>query len=619
MADRLLHRGPDDGGVWADASQGVGIGHRRLSIIDLSPLGAQPMRSANGRFIIAYNGEVYNFTELRQELEKRGALFRGHSDTEVILEGFACWGVEAMVHKLLGMFAIAVWDNQEHALSLIRDRIGVKPLYWTYTDNLFLFGSELKALHAFDGWRPQIDRDAIGDLLAYSYIQAPNSIYQAVHKLEPATILTLDAGGRITQRVYWSMAEVARNGAAAARMDDREAIMQLEALLKDAVKRRMVADVPLGAFLSGGIDSSLVTALMQAQSTRPIRTFTIGFSEDGFDEAAHARKVAAHLGTEHAEHYFAAADALALVPKLPDMYDEPFADSSQLPTHLVSAITRKHVTVALSGDGGDELFAGYNRYVWFDRIWRAVGPIPLPMRRALMAALRGVPVGVWDKAAQMVPAAFRPRQVGDKVHKLARALGARNPMEMYQLLLLQGDRPHRLFAGGHEANERLPAQPAVALQTGPFVPQMQFHDMLAYLPGDIMTKLDRASMSVSLEAREPLLDHRLIEFAWTLPLSMKLRGGEGKWILRQILDAYVPRHLMARPKAGFGIPLQQWLCGPLRGWAEALLAPQALEADGFFNAKAVHTAWRRLQAGSESPYLIWNVLMFQAWKQRWHA
>ena len=615
MADTLVHRGPDDSGVWVDASMGVGLGHRRLSIIDLSPLGAQPMLSANGRYVVAYNGEVYNFAELRAELERRGHSFRGHSDTEVITEGFAEWGVAETARRLLGMFAIAVWDKKDLSLSLIRDRVGVKPLYWTQTDRLFLFGSELKALHEFDGWQPEIDRQSIGDLLAYSCIPAPHSIYLGVHKLEPGRILTLDVNGDISQSIYWDLAEVVRRGSHVSPISEQQAISQLHDLLKDAVKRRMVADVPLGAFLSGGIDSSLVVALMQSQSSRPVKTFTIGFSEAGFDEAAHARKVARHLGTEHTEHYLPASDALALVPQLADMYDEPFADSSQLPTHLVSAITRRHVSVALSGDGGDEVFAGYNRYVWFDRIWRVAGPIPLPLRRVLAAGLQGIEASAWDKAASLLPSRVRPLQMGDKVHKLAAALAGQDQMQIYQRLLLQGSQPHRLLRNHAMRPRQIPDFPATQRS---FVPVMQFNDMLAYLPDDILTKVDRASMAVGLEAREPLLDHRLIEFAWSLPLTMKLRGGQGKWILRQILDLYVPRKMMARPKAGFGIPLQQWLCGPLRQWAEALLEPRQLAADGYFNSEAVAQAWSGLLQGHESPYLMWNVLMFQAWKQRWH-
>ena len=618
MAESLRHRGPDDAGVWVDALAGVGIGHQRLSIIDLSPQGAQPMRSGNGRYIIAYNGEVYNFKELRQELQQRGHVFRGHSDTEVIAEGFARWGIGETVRRLLGMFAIAVWDQQSRSLTLIRDRMGVKPLYWSHQNGLFLFGSELKALHRFEGFRPHINPAAVGDMTAYSYIAAPYSIYHGVYKLMPGTMLHLGQDGQLRFETWWDLGQVVRTGytKANAGMDAAEAMDALEVLLKDAVGRRMVADVPLGAFLSGGIDSSLVVALMQAQSTRRVRTFTIGFSDDRLNEAPYARQVSDILGTDHTEHLFSANDALQIVPQLADIYDEPFGDSSQLPTYLVSALTRRHVRVALSGDGGDELFAAYSRYAWFNRIAQILAPLPPVMRRSVAGLLHRIPSDRWDRTGAMLPARYQINRPGEKLHQLAAAIGAQDRAGLYQILMQQGATPNRFLRNPppQRIGHVLPVNDAS------FVPHMQFDDMLGYLPGDILTKLDRASMATGLEAREPLLDHRLVEFSWTLPFQMKMRGGEGKWILRRLLGRYLPSNLIDRPKAGFAVPLQDWLRGPLRDWGAALLDPKVLEEDGFFDGAAVLAAWERLQKdGSESPQLLWNILMFQAWKQRWHG
>jgi len=614
MAESLRHRGPDDAGVWVDALAGVGIGHRRLSIIDLSPQGAQPMVSGNGRYIIAYNGEVYNFGELRQELQRRGHVFRGHSDTEVIAEGFACWGIGETVRRLLGMFAIAVWDQQSRSLTLIRDRVGVKPLYWSHQNGLFLFGSELKALHRHDGFRPHINPAAVGDMIAYSYIGAPYSIYHGVYKLMPGTMLHLASDGQLRFETWWDLTEVVRAGRA--RIATADALEILETLLKDAVGRRMVADVPLGAFLSGGIDSSLVVALMQAQSTRPVRTFTIGFANDRLNEAPHARQVADILGTDHTEHMFSADDALQIVPQLADIYDEPFGDSSQLPAYLVCALTRRHVRVALSGDGGDELFAGYSRYTWFNRITHILSPLPMAMRHMVAGLLRRTPTERWDRIAAMLPARYRINQPGEKLHQFAAAIRAQDRAGLYQILMQQGANPNRFLR--HPPPQRIGH--ALPVSDASFVPHMQFDDMLGYLPGDILTKLDRASMAAGLEAREPLLDHRLVEFSWTLPPQMKMRGSEGKWILRRLLGRYLPPNLIDRPKAGFAVPLQDWLRGPLRDWGAALLDPKVLEQDGFFDGAAVLAAWERLQKdGGESPQLLWNILMFQAWKQRWHG
>ena len=616
MAASLRHRGPDGSGVWVDALSGVGVGHQRLSIIDLSENGAQPMLSGNGRYVIAYNGEIYNYSALRAELERKGQSFRGHSDTEVLVEGFVCWGVKETLRRLTGMFAIAVWDKQRRVMTLIRDRLGVKPLYWSYQDGLLLFGSELRALRQFDGWRPVINPAAAGDMAVHSCIAAPYTIYHGVFQLLPGALLTLDANGETRQETYWNLTRIAQSGQGAKVPDTQETVKEVEALLKDAVRCRMVADVNLGAFLSGGVDSSLVVALMQAQSASKVRTYTIGFSDDRLNEAPYARQVADILGTDHTEHVFRDSDALELVPGLAEIHDEPFGDSSQMPSHLLACLTRKHVKVALSGDGGDELFAGYDRYAVFDRAWRALDLLPAGGRRGLARAIQTLPMRRWDRIGEILPMRYRLNYPGERLYQLAEAMGAKDGLGFYQAMMRQGPSPERFL--------RHAPQPRIT-QAGPvsergLLLQMQFNDMQVYLPDDILTKLDRTSMAAGLEVREPLLDHRLVELAWRLPVSMKIHGSRGKWILRRILGHYLPAHLIERPKAGFAAPLRQWLQGPLREWAEDLLNPQRLQAEGYFNAQGVREAWDRLQAGEgESPYLLWNILMFQAWLRRWHG
>ncbi|MFN3077750.1 MAG: asparagine synthase (glutamine-hydrolyzing) [Alphaproteobacteria bacterium] len=560
MADSLVHRGPDDGGVWVDAAAGIGLGHRRLSIVDLSPAGHQPMVSADGRYVIVYNGEVYSHQVLRTELEALGRRFRGHSDTEVILEACAEWGVPATVRRLIGMFAIALWDRKTRTLTLVRDRLGIKPLYWGRFGSLFLFGSELKALRAHPGWRPEINRDAVVSFLRHNYVPAPHSIYLGVHKLEPGRILTLDADGVQTDETFWDARAVALAGLAdPLQASDEEMTGQLDALLRDAVGRRMVADVPLGAFLSGGVDSSTVVAMMQAQSDRRIKTFSIGFDEAGFDEAPHARAVAEHLGTDHTELYVRWDDALALVPKLSEWYDEPFADSSQIPTFLVSEMTRRHVTVALSGDGGDELFAGYNRYFLASTLWRQMNRLPRPLRKLASAGLRLPSQEAWDRLFRLVPAAFRLPQAGDKLHKLAAVLEKDDADAIYRRLVTHWDGDDETVAVGGIEPRGILWDEALKTRIPGFVDRMQFLDTVTYLPDDILTKVDRASMAVALEARVPLIDHRVVEFSWRLPASAKIRGGQGKWLLRRVLDRYVPRSLIERPKMGFGVPVAAWL------------------------------------------------------------
>lgn len=620
MGDAIRHRGPDDWGVWTDEAAGLALSQRRLSIIDLSPAGHQPMVSACGRFVITYNGEVYNHQEMRRQLEARGIAFRGHSDTEVILEACAAWGVEHTVKALIGMFAIALWDRQTRSLTLVRDRLGIKPVYWGRFGGLFLFGSELKALTAHPGWTPEINRDAVSAFLRHNYVPTPLSIYKGVHKLESGCILTLRDGAEPEITRFWDARQVVGD-AVRHRLDltDAEATDQLEALLKDAVGRRMIADVRLGAFLSGGIDSSTVVALMQTQSRQPVRTFSIGFNEKGYDEAQHAKAVAAHLGTEHTELYVDPRHALEIIPKIPDWYDEPFADSSQIPTFLVSEMTRAHVTVALSGDGGDELFAGYNRYKLADNVWGKLKAIPRPLRRLGAASLRAVPPRHWDRLFSMVPARLRHGQMGDKLHKGADVLLLGDGEAFYRRLVSHWTDPDSLVAGGHEPKGILWNDEAKAIVPD-FVERLQFLDLVTYLPDDILTKVDRASMAVALEARVPLIDHRVVDFAFRLPRHMKRRNGQGKWLLRQVLYRHVPKELVERPKMGFGVPIDAWLRGPLRDWAENLLSETALRDHGLVDPAPVRAMWAEHLSGARNwQYLLWDVLMLQAWKTRYHT
>lgn len=617
MAFALRHRGPDDQGVWSDADAGIAFAHRRLSIVDLSQAGHQPMISANGRFVMVYNGEVYSFAEIRADLEARGHVFRGHSDSEVILESVAAFGIEATVKRLIGMFAIALWDRQERTLTLIRDRVGIKPLYWGKIGSLFLFGSELKALRTHPGFTARVDRRAVAGFMRHGYVAAPHSIYEGVHKLDPGSILTLPWRGEPQIARFWDARGIALAGMAnPLKATDAELTDRLEALLVDSVGRRMIADVPLGAFLSGGIDSSIVVALMQAVSPRKVKTFTIGFDTPGFDEAPHAAAVANHLGTDHTELRVTAQQALAVVPRLSEWYDEPFADSSQIPTFLVSEMTRRYVTVSLSGDGGDELFAGYYRYKLATRLWRGPSVLPQSVRDVGAAAIRSISVEQWSRWLAFLPDKVRPPQVGDKMHKFAEVLNAGDSSALYRRLVSFWE-PAELMPGVNEPRGVL-WDGAVADDFPELLDRMQFLDLVTYLPDDILTKVDRASMGVGLEARVPLLDHRVIEFAWQLPRAAKIRGGVSKWLLKQVLYRHVPPKLVKRPKMGFGIPLAEWLRGPLRDWAEALLDEQSLRDGGLLDAKRVRQYWsEHLQGKRDWQHRLWLVLMLQAWRERW--
>jgi asparagine synthase (glutamine-hydrolysing) len=619
MTETLRHRGPDAGAVFADAGASLALGHRRLSIIELSPAGAQPMISSCGRFVISYNGEVYNAAELRPELEAAGRRFRGHCDTEVILEGAAVWGVETTIRRLIGMFAIALWDRNERVLYLIRDRLGIKPLYWADFGDRILFGSELKALRADTSWTPTLDRDSLAAYLRFAYVPAPHTIYRAVKKLPPGSVLTVRERGALEIASYWSLAEAARAGQSA-RLDvsEQEAVAQFDALLRDAVGRRMVSDVPLGAFLSGGIDSSTVVALMQAQSPRPVRSFSIGFRERGFDEAPYAAEVARHLGTDHTELYISPDHALSVIPNLANIYDEPFADSSQIPTFLVSEMTRRHVTVALSGDGGDELFGGYTRYFHGRTLWRLLKALPQPARNLAAVGMHAVSPSAWDTLGAVMPLSLRPAQFGAKMQKLARVLaGEPEPGSIYRHIVSRWADPENILVDGSEPDGPLDDR-CVNELVPDFIERMQYLDTVTYLPDDILTKVDRASMAVSLEARVPLLDHRVVAFSWMLPRAMKAADGVGKRMLRRVLNRYVPRDLIERPKMGFAVPLKDWLRGPLRPWADALLDERRLVAEGIFHPEPITRRWREHLAGSHDWHdPLWAVLMFQAWKDRW--
>jgi asparagine synthase (glutamine-hydrolysing) len=619
MSDTLLHRGPDDGGTWVDTEARMALGHRRLAIVDLSPEGHQPMVSAEGRYVIVFNGEIYNFLELRRQLEQLGHRFRGHSDTEVMLAAFSQWGLDAAVRHFNGMFAFALWDRQERVLHLGRDRLGEKPLYYSWLGQTFLFASELKALKAYPNFNPEINRDALALYLRHNYIPAPYSIYQGVYKLPPASILTVQLGEAVAQPVpYWSAKSIAESGINQPFTgSETEAIAQLDTLLRDAISLRMVADVPLGAFLSGGIDSSTVVALMQAQSTQPVKTFTIGFYEDSYNEATYAKAVAQHLGTDHTELYVTPAEAMAVIPKLPTLYDEPFADSSQIPTFLVAQLARQQVTVSLSGDAGDELFGGYNRYFWGHRIWQQIGWIPYSLRSAVTCALTKRSPQLWnDTFANLHPilqATFKHQNPGDKLHKLAEVLAAKSPDAMYTGLVSHWKEPEAVVMGSSEPSTVLTNSQAWA-NLPDFTQRMMYLDTVSYLPDDILVKVDRATMGVSLEARVPLLDHRLVEFAWQIPLAMKIRKDQGKWLLRQVLYKYVPPSLIERPKMGFGVPIDAWLRGPLRDWAETLLNERRLRQEGFFNPQPIRQKWAEHLVGDRNwQYYLWDVIMFQAW------
>jgi asparagine synthase (glutamine-hydrolysing) len=630
MTQAIESRGPDAFGAWTDPEAGIALAHRRLAIVDLTSAGAQPMVAAGGRYVLSFNGEIYNHMKLRQELDCFRAsplamtgiaamttrrTWRGYSDTETLLAGFEAWGVEATLQRATGMFAFALWDREHRVLTLGRDRLGEKPLYYGWqgqgSKSVFLFGSEVSALRRHPAFAAAINRNSLALYMRHNCIGGQHSIYQGIYKLLPGHLLTLAAGQtEPCVWAWWSAAEVAQRGVAQPFTGSPEqAVDALEALLNSAVGQQMVADVPLGAFLSGGVDSSTVVALMQAQSNRPVKTFSIGFYEAGYNEAEYAKAVAQHLGTEHTELYVSAQQALDVIPKLPLLYAEPFADSSQIPTYLVSQLARQHVTVSLSGDAGDELFCGYNRYQMTSRLWGKLQRVPMSLRRATAAALTAVPPASWDSIGCFLPVA----RLGDKLHKVAALLGHATVADLYRGMVSHWPEPDTLVLGAHEPASALTGS-QTALQGFNEVEHMMAMDMLSYLPDDILTKVDRAAMGVSLETRVPMLDQRVVEFAWSLPLDYKLRGGVTKWPLREVLYRHVPRSLIERPKMGFGVPIDHWLRGPLRDWAENLLSESRLRQEGFLNPLLIRHKWAEHLSGQRNwQYHLWDVLMFQAW------
>ena len=643
MTDALVHRGPDDSGVFVDDSAGVALGSRRLAIIDLTEQGHQPMVSADGRFVLAYNGEVYNFSDLRRELMSRGVRFRGSSDTEVLLMGVQVWGLRETLRRSNGMYGLAVWDRADRRLQLARDRFGEKPLYYGWSRGVFLFGSELKALARHPAFGPEIDRDALALYFRHNCVPSPYSIWRGIAQLSPGSTITLDqrdpVGHMPHPEAYWTLREVAQTGVLSrgsgesapgpaptglardgggTTEEPSDQVHELERVLGASVRMRMHADVPLGAFLSGGIDSSLVVALMQANRRDRVKTFTIAFEDSAFDESSDAMRVAEHLGTDHTELVVTDKDALETIPRLPVLYDEPFADSSQIPTALLASLARKHVTVALSGDGGDELFAGYNRYTWAEKFWHRVEPVPRSVRHVAARAIDTVPPVWWDaafeRAGRFLPKSLRVRTPGTKIQKVARVLDAGDLLETYRLLASHLDEPVRMVPGASE--------PATVITDSSGWPEvdavelMLYLDTMTYLPDDILTKVDRATMGASLENRVPFLDPDVAAFAWGLPFDLKMRSGTGKWLLRELLYRYVPREIVDRPKMGFGIPLGGWLRGPLREWAEELLRPQRLQDEGYLEPGTVGNLWQEHLSGrTDRQYELWDVLMFQAWLQ----
>ncbi len=626
MSDTLIHRGPDDSGIWVDATFGLGLGHRRLSILDLTSAGKQPMHSACNRYVIAFNGEIYNHLDLRQQLavsKGRVPVWRGHADTETLLACFEEWGIEKGLQSCVGMFAFAVWDRQERVLTLARDRMGEKPLYYGWQGDILLFGSELKAIKAHPIFSGEIDRDALALFLRHSCVPAPYCIYKGMAKLMPGHYLSFplsnpEAAKLVTPVAYWRLNDAAESGQSHLFTGTaNEAVDLLEKQLSQSVAEQMLADVPVGAFLSGGVDSSTIVALMQAQSSRPIRTFTIGFDEGGYDEAVYAKAVARHLGTEHTELYVSPKNAQAVISLLPSMYCEPFSDSSQIPTFLVSEMARQSVTVALSGDGGDELFGGYNRYLSARKVWSKMQSLPAPARLMVTKVLKSFAPETWDRLFELVRP-FLSRRLylenpGEKARKLAGVLCVADKKVFFQQLASHWNDPAGIVINAHEPQTLL-TDSATWPMVDSFEHWMMAIDTQTFLADDILVKVDRAAMANGLETRVPMLDHRIVELAWKMPLDLKIHNGQGKWLLRQVLCRHVPQELIDRPKMGFGIPLDKWLRGPLRDWAEALLDESRLQQEGYFHSAAIRQKWMEHVSGRRNwQYHLWDVLMFQAW------
>ncbi len=618
-------RGPDGAGQWADPESGIGLDHRRLAIIDLTEEGIQPMISSSGRFVIVFNGEIYNYRILREQLEKADSFqgWRGHSDTEVMLEAIEQWGLEKGLKSFSGMFAIALWDREKRKLFLARDRMGEKPLYYSKQGNTFLFGSELKALMTYDGFNKKVNRNSLSSYLRYHYVPAPHTIFENVHVLMPGTWISVSHDGAISKaKEYWSLLDCAREAENKIfTAPDADIIDTLEDLLLNVIEREMIADVPLGAFLSGGIDSSLIVSLMQQCALSPVKTFTIGFDDKAYNEAKDAKLVAQHIGTEHTELYVSPKDALDIIPSIAKIWDQPFSDASQIPTLLVSRMTREHVTVALSGDGGDELFAGYNRHFRGCSLWKKLEHIPVSLRSIMAEAILQVsPERLNELFAMLepiIPEKLRMRLPGQKLHKLANVMDAESASDYYTALTSNWLTPETTVMSGREIVspfQNHSMQPSTKNLTA----WMQFMDAATYLPDDILTKVDRAAMAVSLETRAPFLDHEIVEFSQRLPMHLRMQNGQSKYALRKILYKYIPKNLIERPKMGFGIPIDNWLRGPLRSWAENLLSPERLADDGYFNGRTVRKAWQEHLSGEkDNHYRIWNILVFQSWMDEW--
>lgn len=624
MTDTIIQRGPDAEGYWINEEQGIALGHRRLSILELSKAGAQPMQSACGRYVIVYNGEIYNHLELRNEL-KTTSQWRGNSDTETLLEAISQWGVSRALQRSNGMFAFALWDKKEKKIILARDRMREKPLYYGWQGEgkyiTFLFGSDLAALKRHPTFINEVNRDALALYMRHNCIPAPYSIYKNIYKLAPASILEVSLQDRQPKiQNYWSLLEVAENGVKNPfNGTETEAVDELEAVLKRAVNQQMLSDVPLGAFLSGGIDSSTIVSLMQSQSSRPVKTFTIGFNNDDYNEAEHAKAVAKHLGTEHTELYVTPQQALDVIPKLPKLYSEPFADSSQIPTFLVSQLARQHVTVSLSGDAGDELFAGYNRYIQTHTQWDKLSRLPVSLRKMLSAGIYNIDPKQWNilvnPLLKVLPQTLQLANFGEKLHKAAGVLSSKDVEEVYRKLVSHW-RPEEIVLHAEEPSTYLSDSTTNILKLNS-VERMMYMDSMTYLPDDILVKVDRAAMGVSLETRTPFLDHQVINFAWQLPFELKLKNGVGKWALREVLYRYVPKELIERPKMGFGVPIDSWLRGALRDWAEELLDESKLYQQGFFEPKIIRKKWLEHLSGRRNwQHHLWDVLMFQAWLEQ---
>jgi len=629
MAVTLHHRGPDDCGEWLDPQTGVALAHQRLSIVDLSPEGRQPMLSPSGRYVIAFNGEIYNHQSIRQQLLPLGCSFRGHSDTEVLLNAIEQWGIEPALNRSAGMFAFALFDRKQRMMTLARDRMGEKPLYYGWqgdgNQRVFLFGSELKALRQHPSWQGGVDRDALAQLLRYNYIPAPETIHPGIHKLMPGGMLRLamscECGwNEVDSTSWWSFEDTVTHARQNPFQGDvNEAEDELDRRLRQVVGEQLMADVPVGAFLSSGIDSASVVAMMRAVSDAPVESFTIGFDNPLFDESDDAREIARHLGTNHHQWIVSPDDAMQVIPELPTIYDEPFADASQIPTTLVSRFARQQVTVSLSGDGGDELFGGYNRHFWAPSILNRMERVPFAMRRGIATGMRGISPNGWDRGFSAVddllPERFRVRQPGEKIHKMARLLDAADDRQLYERLVRMWDDPVPVHGG--ESLDIVGRNLGLWNLNATFSERMMWQDSVTYLPDDILVKVDRAAMSTSLESRVPMLDHRIAEFALSLPLQMKIENGVGKQLLRRVLYRYVPRELMEKPKSGFGLPVHEWLRGPLWNWAEELLDERRLREEGYFDAKRVRAVWQQHLSGERNnQYLLWGVLMFQGWQMR---